>query len=1071
MASSRIILALIVLVLALLLSCCSSSPEAKKQQGVFPEVVDFNYHIKPILSDRCFKCHGPDPNTREANLRLDTPEGAFARLHEDSTQYSIVPGDAEKSEVYRRITHPDPEQRMPHPDSKLFLSEEEKESIKRWIDQGAAWKEHWAFSPPVRPVLPDVRDASWPRNELDYFVLARLEQEGLKPSVEETREKWLRRVYFDITGLPPTKPDIEAFLNNESPAAYEETVDRLLATPGYGEHMAAVWLDAARYADSHGYQDDRPRTMWPWRDWVINAYNDNMAYDEFITWQLAGDLLPEPTYEQRLATAFNRNHAITQEGGVINEEYVTEYVADRTNTMSTAVMGLTMECARCHDHKYDPISQKEYYQLFAFFNGVDERGQINYFDLAPSPNMWVQDSKLEARIADLKHKTEAAEAAYNELLIPMASFDAWMEDSYPSLRIDLIADSGLVSHFQLDDLIEGKTTDQAVKNHVGSVNTRLLNVLDAPTLIEGNKGNALQFDGANYLNISDYADFEHSDRFSLGAWVNYPATNSKIASLIVKRNEEQKRGGYQLMLTKEQKLLVSLIHDQGKERIDVESLKSISPNRWTHVFMTYDGSGKAKGVSLFVDGIRQEVEVLRDSLARRSILNGNDVLLGNWTTRNTPHQQLTGLAGGALDEVRIYDRQLSPIEVRYLAGKETKKDVDPRLVFPLYLNTYNNAFIHARDQLDSLRSIHLEVPKIMVMKEMEEPRATHVLARGAYDAPLEEVQPDTPNAILHFPGDYPRNRLGLAQWLFHEDHPLTARVAVNRLWHMLFGQGIVRTLEDFGNQGALPSHPYLLDWMAVKFQESGWDTKAMIKEIVLSATYRQKAHISPELYERDPANILLARGPAQRFTAEMMRDNALAISGLLNPERGGPWVKPYQPPGVWKELANQIGENKYRPSKGPDLYRRSVYSYWKRTIPPPFMLTFDAAERTVCVVKRQTTSTPLQSLAMLNDPQLLEASRKLAELMMEEGGTDHRSRISYGFLIATTRDPNQKELRTLLALFEQERERFAKDEPAADMLLRVGSSPRNHDLEIADLAALTVIANTLINLDEAKMRS
>jgi len=1071
MKVTRIILLLFCILLAILFSCCSSAPESEPNQAAIPDVVDFNYHIKPILSDRCFKCHGPDPNTREANLRLDTPEGAFARLEEDSTLFGIIPGNAEESEVYRRIVHPDPQERMPHPDSKLFLSDQEKEMIKRWIDQGAEWKNHWSFNSPQKTVLPEVKNTAWPRNEIDYFILARLEEEGLKTSKEEKKEKWLRRVYFDITGLPPAKEDIDAFLEDSSPQAYENTVDRLLASPAYGEHMASVWLDMARYADSHGYQDDRPRTMWPWRDWVINAYNQNLPYDQFVTWQLAGDLLPEATYEQKLATAFNRNHAITQEGGVINEEYVTEYVADRTNTMSTAVMGLTMECARCHDHKYDPISQKDYFQLFAFFNGIDERGQINYFDLAPVPNMRVQDEKLDTRIAELEQKTQQADQSYQLLLQEGAGFDAWLSDSFPSIDWAESLSGELVAHYPLDQLEQDATPDAARANHTGRINTRLLNVLDAPLVVEGHEGMAFKFDGENYLNIGDHADFEHSDRFSFGGWIQHEGGNDKEASLIVKRNEEQKRGGYQLMLTKDQKVLVSLIHNQGSERIDVQTQRSLSANSWNHVFATYDGSGIAAGLSLFIDGEEQNVEVVNDSLAGRSILNGNDVLLGNWTTRNTPNGRLAGFTDGALDDIRIYSRELSTVEVRFLATQEVHYDEPREEVLPLYLNRHNASFIEVRERLDSLRSIQLEVPMIMIMKEMDEPRATHVLARGAYDAPQEQVSPNTPEAILAFPAEYPKNRLGLAQWLFHEDHPLTSRVAVNRLWHMFFGQGIVSTPEDFGNQGALPSHPQLLDWMAVTFRESGWDTKKMIKEIALSATYRQQSSISKYLNERDPGNLLLARGPAQRFTAEMMRDNALHVSGLLNDEMGGPWVKPYQPPGVWKELANQIGENKYRPSSGPDLHRRSVYSYWKRTIPPPFMLTFDAAERTVCVVKRQTTSTPLQALAMLNDPQMIEASRKLAEKMMEHAGENAQSRLIYGFTLTTSREPDRSELNTLLTLFTEEQKRFAANTDEAEALLNVGSSVSNPNFDITHLAALTVVANTLLNMDEAKMRS
>ena len=1056
-----------------------STPGA--EQAALPEVVDFNFHVKPILSDRCFKCHGPDANTREAELRLDTPEGAFARLYEDSTRFVIVPGSPEESEVFVRITHPDPEERMPHPDSKLFLSENEIALIERWIEQGAEWKEHWAFTPPAKAELPEVENTTWPRSELDYFVLARLEREGLSPAPEEAREKWLRRVSFDLTGLPPSLDDLEAFLSDESEDAYEKVVDRLLASRAYGERMAVVWLDAARYADSHGYQDDRPRTMWPWRDWVIDAYNRNLPYDEFITWQLAGDLLPDATYEQKLATGFNRNHGITQEGGVVNEEYITEYVADRTNTMSTAFLGVTMECARCHDHKYDPISQSDYFGLFAFFNGIDERGQISYFDLAPTPNMRVENDALEAEIETLEVETLEAEAALAELSTPGPAFEAWTNETLDPAHLDASLHEGLETHYLFDELIGGVTPDEIDGEKPGRINTRLFGVLASPETVPGRAGNALAFDGENYLNIGDVGDFEHADRFSMGAWIKAGASREKDASILVKRNEEQKRGGYQLLLTTDNRLKAGLIHDQNKERIEVRTRAAVPADTWSHVFATYDGSGKASGLRLYVDGVQQPVVVEEDSLARRSILNGNDVLVGNWTTRNTPHGRLFGFLEGAVDDVRIYRRELAPVEVETLAGRrpleryETlsaagKKAYANDALLPYYLNRYDTAFAAARARVDSLRGIHIEVPYVMIMEEMETPRTTYVLARGAYDAPTDSIGPGTPAKILPFPETYPKNRLGLAKWLVHPENPLTARVAVNRMWQVLFGRGIVATPEDFGSQGALPSHPAMLDWLAVTFRESGWDVKAIMKTIVLSATYRQAASITPEKRRRDPQNMLLARGPAQRFSSEMVRDNALKVSGLLKEKEGGRWVKPYQPAGVWKELANQIGENKYRPSRGDDLYRRSIYSYWKRTIPPPAMLTFDAAERTVCVVKRPATSTPLQALILLNDPQIIEASRKLAERAMRVEA-DAEARLTRAFRWMTSRLPDQHELQLLTRLLEDERTRFETDAESASELLSVGVQAVPVDLDRAELAAYTVVVNTMFNLDEAKMRS
>ena len=682
----------------------------------------------------------------------------------------------------------------------------------------------------------------------------------------------------------------------------------------------------------------------------------------------------------------------------------------------------------------------------------------------------------------LKENVQQASEHLDGLNTTPPEFETWLSTQFVKNEIDAALEDELVAHFPFDVLEEDRTPDLAMQGHTGLVNTRLLNVLDAPSIGPGKHGKAFTFDGENYVSIGDQADFEYTDRFSYGGWIKHQGEREKDATFIVKRNEEQRRGGYQLVLTTDNRIRADLIHDQNKVKIEVQTQATLPSDTWSHVFATYDGSGLAEGVTIYLDGAIQETEVVTDYLRQKSILNGNDVLIGNWTTRNTPHGELYGFEGGSVDEVRMYSRELAPVEVSVLAGKDPiqsyelapdaqKAQVRENEILPFYLNRYDQAFMQARNRLDSLRGIHLEVPNIMIMEEMEEPRITHVLARGAYDAPQEAVEPGTPAVLGGMEESLPQNRLGLAQWLFLPEHPLTSRVAVNRAWQGLFGQGIVETPEDFGNQGALPTHPELLDWLAVEFRESGWDTKALIKELVLSSTYRQAAEIDPDLYRVDPDNQLLARGPAQRFSAEMFRDNALHVSGLLNPEVGGPWVKPYQPPGVWKELANQIGENKYRPSTGLDVYRRSIYSYWKRTIPPPFMLTFDAAERTVCVVERQTTSTPLQSLVMLNDPQLVEASRKLAERMLGQESVEVKERISYGFFLTTTRLPDRTELRTLEAMYKEEYERYANAPGDAKALLSVGSSVSSDRFDPAELAAYTVIANTMINLDEAKRRS
>ena len=1062
-----------------LFACQSDrSPEAK-----LPKTVDFNFHIKPILSDRCFACHGPDEKARKADLRLDTESGAFALLDSSESRYAIVPEDLKKSSLIHRITSVDPELVMPPPESNLNLSEYEIALLEKWIDQGAEWKDHWAFIPPEKPALPAVKNTEWPINEIDHFVMAKLDQEGLQPETPASREKWLRRLTFDLTGLPPQPQEIDAFLQDDSEDAYEKMVDRLLSSPSYGERMTSIWLDVARYADSHGYQDDRPRTMWPWRDWVIEAFNTNMPYDSFVIYQLAGDLLPQPTYEQKLATGFNRNHAITQEGGVVNEEYITEYVADRTNTASAAFLGLTMECARCHDHKYDPISQKDYYSLFAFFNGIDEKGQINYFNEAPYPNMEVKDEELEALVAFLDTTIIQLETKDSLLHLPThPDFQQWLAGEAVELEGNLRLEEDLLSYHRLESVELLKTRDEVAPDRPGRMNTGLLEELQPPALVAGYKGRSLEFDGANFLNLGDVGDFEWYDPFSLGAWIQAPPGREKAAGLLVRRNGEQKRGGYELALTTEGFLRLSLIHNQGAEQIIVQTKKRILPQNWTHVFATYDGSGKAKGIHLYIDGQQAALQIIEDQLARKSILNGNDLLAGNWTHRKKIRGDIHGFAGGKLDEIRVYGRELSPLEIKSLAeqtfapayrqmASTARKKAEKEVLLPHYLLHVSKPHLSIRKRLHDLRRRVQPIPYVMIMEEMDTVRETFILARGAYDAPTEKVLPAPPASVLSFTENRPRNRLGLAQWMTDTDNPLTARVFVNRLWQQLFGKGIVSTSEDFGSQGALPSHPELLDWLAVDFMENGWDVKGILRKIALSATYRQSSRISSEKLKQDPENRLLARGPNQRLSSEMIRDNALAVSGLLVDSVGGKWVKPYQPAGIWKELANQIGENKYRASQGDDLYRRSLYAYWKRTIPPPTMLTFDASERAVCVVKRQSTSTPLQSLVLLNDPQYVEASRELAIRMIRAGKGDAKTGIDYGFRAVTSRSPTEKESAVMSRLLEEALRSFGDDPQRADRYLTIGNTRPDGDLQAEELAAWTMVANTLLNLDEAKMKS
>lgn len=1059
--------------LFLFCSCKKDTGEDKaRADRPLPAKIDFNFHIRPILSDRCFACHGPDKNTREADLALYTKEGAFGALDSAGQSFPFVAGKPRKSEAYLRLMSDDPELIMPPPESNLSLNAYEKKLIKKWIEQGAEWKDHWAYIPPTLPDLPKVQKKNWPTNPIDYFILSKMEENRLKPEAEASKEELIRRLSFDLTGLPPSLAEIDAFQADDSPEAYEKLVDRLLASPAYGERMAADWLDVARYADSHGYQDDRPRTMWPWRDWVIKAYNENLAYDQFVSWQLAGDLYPNPTYEQKLATGFNRNHPITQEGGVINEEYLTEYAADRTQTFSTAFIGQTMQCARCHDHKYDPISQEEFYQIFAFFNNVkDERGQISYFDLSPKPAMRIEAPLLDSTVLNIQRMIARLEEKKKTIKEEKRKdFANWRKNQFQPEQTDDKLEEGLLAYYQLNETESWNFSNQAPTKLNGRVNINLPPEIEKPQKIAGYSSGALQFNGANFLSLGETGDFDHYDSFSFGGWIKHSGAHEKDAGIFSRRNGEQRRQGYQLAITKNNRLKASLI-SQGGDLVVVQTRQKVKSNAWTHVFLTYNGAGRADGLKIYIDGQNSPLETIEDRLRGQSILNGNDFLVGNWNHRARNLENLYGFKGGAVDEVRLYKRTLSPLEVQQLALKsQTPKQLAEENLFEHYLLHEDQDYLALERELKNWRRKDQHIPSVMIMEEMDTVKSTYLLARGAYDAPIRQVARATPEAILKFPDDLPKNRLGLARWLFQEDHPLTARVYVNRLWQMCFGRALVATPEDFGSQGALPTHPELLDWLAVSFQESGWNVKALLKIIVSSAAYRQSAVISPHKYKKDPANSLLSRGPSVRLSAEMIRDQALAASGLLDRQVGGKWVKPYHPTGVWKELANQIGENKYRLSQGEDLYRRSLYTYWKRTIPPPTMLTLDASERAECTVKRQATSTPLQSLILLNDPQYVEASRVLAEALIKEQENQSEEWINGAFRRILGRYPQAEEQQLLLEIFQSEEKRFQEEPIEAARLLNIGASAPDPELNTNKLAALAVTVNAIFNLDEAKFK-
>jgi hypothetical protein len=763
----------LLLLSAAIWQACSENQGNKSSQAANNGQIDFNYHVKPILSDKCFACHGPDVKKRQADFRLDTEEGAFKALKSDPHHFAIVKGNAEESFLVKRIFSEDPLFHMPPAESNLALTEKEKNILKKWIEQGAKYKKHWAFIPPIKPEVPDVK--GWGVNAIDHFILAKLQEMNLEPSKEADKERLIRRVRFDLTGLPPTVKQVDAFLADDSPQAYEKVVDECLASTAYGERWANYWLDVSRYGDSHGYQDDLPRVMWPWRDWVIHAFNENLPYDQFVTWQLAGDLLPSATLEQILATGFNRNHKITQEGGAIPEEYRTEYVVDRTNTFGKAFLGITVECSRCHDHKYDPISQKDFYSMYSFFNQANEKGLINYGEF-PKPNIGI--------------------------------------------------------------------TQTEVKNILAFVNKKTI---------------------------------------------------------------------------------------------------------------------------------------------------------------------------GAKDTV-----------------------------------------------------------KVMVMRD-DQPRKTFVLSRGVYDAPTNvEVSSSAPAAILQYDAaKYGSNRLGLTKWLFAPQNPLTARVIVNRLWQEIFGRGIVASSDNFGNQGRLPSHPELLDYLAVDFRERGWDIKQLLKMMVMSSTYKQSSASNKHLHEIDPDNIYLARSSRYRMNSEMIRDNILFSSGLLNDELGGPSVKPYQPEGLWEAIASGPGrgESVYIPDTGDKLYRRSLYTYWRKTIPPPSMLIFDASIKEFCEVSRVRTSTPLQALNMLNDPQVLEAARVLGSTLVADQSLSTEKKVTLAFRKIIDRQPEKHEIEILLQGYREEFERYSATPAEAKKYLQVGAYPQNKSLDAIACAAMMHVVSMIYNLDEAISKS
>ncbi len=1050
-------------------SCGRSLPDDVSGVMVnLPDDISYNFHVKPILSDRCYACHGPDGETREAGLRLDIADEATSRL--ESGHVAIVSGKVNQSALVDRILSHDPETMMPPPDSKLSLLPEEKAILIKWIDQGAKFEPHWSFIKPERPDVPQV-DGNI-ANPIDAFVLASLPGQGLMPSQPAEKERLLKRVYMDLTGLPPTVREMDAFLENDDQDAYETVVDKLLSSDAHAERLTMEWMDVSRYADSHGLHADGWRNMWPWRDWVIDAFKNNMPYDQFITMQLAGDLLPNAGREEILATAFHRNHPMTAEGGAIDEEFRLEYVADRTNTTATVLMGLTMECARCHDHKFDPISQAEYYSMTAFFNNQKELGMTgddgNYGPILTleSPSTRQTLSVLDREIMELNQQINQRESDIESL-----------EDYLENLPEDINPNEHLAAYFPMESLAERKEKDRTFLVVDGN-NKATSN--GSPSLAEGIQGTALEFDQEyDVLSLEDVGGIDVQDEMSTGMWINTTKRNPEKTQVLIGNagNKNNFWRGWDFYLDQENRLCLRLIHSLPHNYLHIRTQDSIPVRQWTHVAFTYDGSGEAQGGKLFINGRQEDVDVVFNQLNKniRTVTSGAHKEDQRPLYVSKSYRAFTGDNGifeGKIDELRIYDREVSNLHIARIAGVDMDQLSDSDRWS--YVFTKDPKIGMLKQERAALikrsNSIRDTIPEIMVMEEMQEPRPTYVLDRGQYNTPLEEVDPATPVKVLPFGDEFPTNRLGLAEWLFHPDHPLTSRTTVNRYWQMIFGSGIVKTANDFGSQGALPSHPELLDWLAVEFRESGWDLRALLKMMVMSSTYRQSSVTTAEQRTRDPENVYLSYAPSYRWPAEMIRDNALAASGLLIEKVGGPSVKPYQPDGLWIEKGTFSHMLlRYEEDQGENLYRRSLYTFIKRTSPPPAMTIFDVPSRDVCTVTRESTNTPLQALVLLNDPQFVEAARVLAERIQREG-QNIEERAILAFRLVTGRKPTEPEVEVLKNTYDQQYLSFTESPSGARELLAVGDFERDPSLPLIETAALTVMSSSILNHDEAYMK-
>lgn len=961
--------------------------------------VTYNFDVKPILSDRCYHCHGPDKDKRKGDLRLDTQEGINQAI--------------KSGELIARITSTDPEERMPPPKSKLSVTGNEISILRNWIKEGGKVQAHWSFIPIKTSKKPKAKSNVHP---IDAFITDKLKSLDWDFLPEASKEKLIRRVAFDLTGLPPRPEEVKEYTEDDSPAAYSQMVDRYLAKTAYGERMASHWLDIARYSDTYGYQVDRNRFVWPWRDWVISAFNDNKPYSEFITEQIAGDMLPNATEQQIQATTFSRLHPQKVEGGSTEEEFRVEYVADRLHTFGTAFLGLTLECARCHDHKYDPVSQKEYYQLFSYFQNISESGIYSYFTSSvPTPTMRIMDDQKKAHLKDLKQKVLVAQNA----VIPglKERFQEWVKTT-PKTEV------------------KGQVFHQDFEGNLGRNSS-----------VPGKIGKAIKLTGDDAFG-TNVGNFRRYQPFSVSLWMKTPEVKER--AVVFHRSRawtDSGSRGYQLLI-EEGKLSWSLIHFWPGNALRIKTKQQVVAGKWVHVTVSNDGSSSSSGLKIYINGTESECDVIRDYLYKGITGGGGDNISIGERFRDR------GFKNGLVDEFKVFNRELTKVEVTSLINGS---QFDPDLVF--YTSVIDVKSLEQKKQLEKARAdlanFQEGLQEIMVMRELAEPKRSYVLERGAYDKRGKEVFAGTPSFL---PGDGGPNRLNLTEWLISPENPLTSRVAVNRFWQMCFGEGLVRTPEDFGSQGQIPTHPELLDWLSNYFINSGWDIKKLLRFILTSSAYKQGSDVPKERLVQDPENRFISRMPRARLSAEMIRDQSLAVSGLLSAKLGGPPVKPYEVAESFKPMGRDKGEG---------LYRRSLYTFWKRTGPAPVMMALDASKRDVCRVKRERTSTPLQALVMLNDPQINEASRVFGEKIYQKNDGQIGPTIIEMFTNLTSRGPSEKELKLMEALYSEQRDGFFKDPESAKKYLAVGDSPHDKTIPEENAAALGVLGSALFNFWES----